>query len=183
MNTSMSGCLAILLLGTGLIGGCTSRRPLLTPPPIPIVWPKPPDAARVRYLDQVAGSEDVQEARSLGEVVGELVYGPEKPSMLVSPIAVAVHADGQRFAIADTQGLCVHLFDLRKPSYERLDGCAGEPFQTPAAVCYAGDELWAADAKAGGIAVFAGGGGQRWVGRGHLTRPAGLAWCASNDLV
>ena len=175
----------ILLAGVAATAGCS--RPVvdpLTPPEPPVVWPSSPDRARVRYLGELKGSDDYPRRRTLSERWDELLHGPSQPSKLVSPHGVAVHADGDRVAIADTNGMCVHVFDLAGKAYTRWDGC-GEPVEAlacPVAAAWVGDALWVADAKLHAVAVIPSSGKGRFVGRDALARPAGMAFCGANGL-
>lgn len=189
-----------LLIAAMVLGpvGCSQTRvdPLAGHDP-ELRWPEPPDQPRVRWLGELTGSEDVKAAPTLGESLNALAYGPKPPSRFVSPYAVAVHEDGQRVAVADTGAGCVHVLDLERPGYARIEGCGPRgagAFESPAGVAWCGDALWVSDAKRGELAVLPGGhdlgknandrayNNGRWIGKDRLARPAGLAWCASNGL-
>jgi DNA-binding beta-propeller fold protein YncE len=112
------------------------------------------------------------------------LYGPDKPSRIVSPYAVAVHADGNRVAVADTNGKCVHLFDLGKRVYTRKDAC-GDPaqgFECPVGVAWVGDALWVADSKLHAVAIIETFGPGKLIASDRLKRPAGIAYCPTNEL-
>jgi DNA-binding beta-propeller fold protein YncE len=177
--------IALLLMAVGAAAaGCAQpRMALLTPPEPPVVWPKDPDPPRLRYLGELKGSTDVHPAKDMGQVWDELLHGPQAPSMLESPHAVAVHADGQRVAVADINAACVHVFNLERQTYERRERVGSEHLEAPSAVTWAGEALFVADAKLHGVAAIGGGGADRWIGRSELKRPAGLAYCAKNDLL
>lgn len=181
-SRSMAGLgVAALLFAAA---GC-SQVPVspLTPPVPPVVWPKPPDTARVQYLGFLAGSQSVHAKKSLTETWDELLHGPKPPEVFVTPHAVAVHPDCMRVAVADTNGACVHLFDLHENRYERLTtvGRSGSKLQCPVGVAWVGTAIWVADAKAGAVAVLEGP-ASRWIGSGILGRPAGIAFCPQNSL-
>jgi DNA-binding beta-propeller fold protein YncE len=187
-----------------LLAGAGCRQPamsFLAAPEPAIVWPPAPDEPRVRYVGSLTGSEDLGIRKSLGEVWDELIFGPKPPSRLVSPQAVAVDAAGNRVAVADVNGKCVHVFDLAARAYAPLvavgtpggstraptsrpdgAGAGGDLLESPVAVCWAGDTLWAADSRLHGLAVFGPRGASRWVGLDRLKRPAGMAYCPSNQL-
>jgi len=176
--------LAIIALMAMLAGCSTSKPALLTPPQTPIVWPKQPDAPRIRYLGELTGSREFQPSKSMSQFWDEIVHGPPRPISLVSPHAVAVHKDGNRVAVADTNVACVHLFDLERHSYEQKNRC-GSPvqlFESPVAVMWVGDELWVADSRVHAVAVFEPNKKERWFGRDELKRPTGLAFCQQNGL-
>ena len=81
--------------------GCAPQKPpVLTPPQTPIVWPTPPDAARVQYVGEIRSSADLQPEKSMRQVWDELIHGPAAPSMLVTPwLFVAVPAPPPQTAL------------------------------------------------------------------------------------
>jgi len=184
--TTPRQCAAVLGIGALLFAaaGC-SQAPVspLTPPSPSVVWPKPPDTARVRYLGCLVGSQSVCAKKSWSETWDELLHGPKPPEVFVTPHAVAVHSDGQRVAVADTNGACVHFFDLHDNRYERLTaiGRSGSRLQCPVGVAWVGAAIWVADAKARAVAVLEGP-AARWIGNDVLERPAGIAFCPENGL-
>jgi DNA-binding beta-propeller fold protein YncE len=171
--------IAAIFVASAMIAACGCTQPYVDPlvPQGPaIVWPKPPDPPRVRYLGALIGEKDLRPAKPLSQQWDELLHGPKPPTAFVSPHAVAVHADGQRVAVADTTAGCVHVFDLLRHVYQ-VEALAGNPprrIDCPVAVAWVGDTIWAADAKLHAVAVFGDGAG-RWVGEDLLKRPAGLA--------
>jgi sugar lactone lactonase YvrE len=169
---------ALLLLATG----CAQQNvALLVPPEPPIVWPKPPDAPHVRYLGELKSSTDLHAPKPAGQVWRELLYGPEAPSILVKPHAVAVSADGNRLAVTDTDSACVHVFELDPRRYQRIEGWGGpnQRFECPTGVAWDGNTLWVADSKLHAVAMIPPGGAGRLIGADLLRRPAGLAFSSS----
>lgn len=181
----MSGARHLLAVCVLALAGCAEPAgDFLTPPEPPVLWPKPPDTPRVRWIGELKGSDDVRRRKSWSERWNELLYGPTKPSRLVSPHGVAVHPDGNRIAVADTNGKCVHVFDLALRSYSRWDDCGspGEPFECPVAVAWVGETLWAADSKRHAVAIRESPQLARVIGQDVLARPTGLAYCPQNGL-
>lgn len=207
MNRSRLILAMVVLPVVGCGGG---KMVFLTAPEPPVVWPKPPDRPRVRYIGELKSSEDIGQQKSFGEVWDELLFGPKPPSRLVSPQAVAVNATGEKVAVADVNGKCVHLFDLNARTYAalvRVGSMGGEPavrdgaprneavsrpadeprmsantLESPIAVCWAGERLWVADSRQQALALFEPGGLGRWIARDRLKRPAGMAYCPRNQL-
>lgn len=146
-------------------------------------WPPAPDKPRVRYLGSLTGSVDFGDAKSAGQVLRELVHGPEAPSMMATPYAVSVSQDGNRVAVADPNAGSIHLFDLAGQSYRALRGGNDESNQlvSPVGVTWVGDQLWVADAKRGALARLTPGGDCSWIKDTRLDRPASLVWVAVNQ--
>ena len=64
-----------------------------------MVWPKPPDAARIRYVGELSVETDLKKGVSWSEGLVQLVFGKKDIGVLVGPYAVAV--DGERMFVAD----------------------------------------------------------------------------------
>lgn len=156
--------------------GCARpRKPLLEPARERLVWPTTPERERVRYLGQIAGPFESSARSPWSAAWNRTLFGPEDVTSLITPQAVAVHADGNRVAIADPNAHCVHLIDLAAQQYLRLDANALEPvpsqraaglsprgsvdsvpadqsftaplLDAPIGVTWAGDTLWIADSR------------------------------------
>jgi sugar lactone lactonase YvrE len=163
------------------VGCAQSAKPLLVAPEPPVVWPKPPDPPRVRYVGELKSSADLGAAKPASQVLREVFYGPEAPSPLVKPHAVAISADGNRLAVADTDIACVHVFDLASRAY-RLITAWGAPhhrFESPTGVAWDGQTLWVTDSRLHAVAIIGPTGTGRLIGADCLLRPAGLAFCAA----
>lgn len=168
-----------------LTAGCSTQRvELLVPPDPPMHWPAPPAVSRLRYLGQLTGSVDTDIRSGSAKFWQELLHGPTPPSMMVTPHAVAVDPQGRRVAVADTNRRCVHLFDVVKPSYQRLELAdrSGKRFECPTGVTWVGQDLWVADSQLQAVAASVDIGGGRLIGRDVLKRPAGIAYCPTNQL-
>ncbi|MBI4717074.1 MAG: hypothetical protein HY763_04660 [Planctomycetes bacterium] len=191
---SVSVCLGAALFAPA--GGCSAPpKPFFESATERLVWPSPPDEPRVRYLGQFAGEITVPRSNRLRGAWNELLYGPDDPPRLITPHAVAVDATSRWLAIADTNAKCVHLLELQRPAYLRIEGSAtaGALLECPVAVAWRGEQLVVADATAHAVLVVAGlstAGGTtagpsavRVIGRGALQRPAGVACHPTNGLI
>lgn len=169
-----------LLGGLFLLSGCAGKRvhPLAPPEPA-VVWPKPPDAARIRYLGSLTGSEDVGARPTTAETLDALFVGPTSPTLMVTPYAVDVRKGRDLAAIADTGARCVHVMDLDENRYRQIIECGQppEPLETPVAVAWVEERLWIADAGRGKVAIVDFDTEvSRWLDTGVLKRPAGVAY-------
>lgn len=169
----------------GMSACAPARSDFLSPTGPPIVWPEAPDTPRVRYLGELKSADDVRDAHDTGRFWRELLTGPQPQPRLITPHAVAVHDDRNIVAVADTNAHCVHLFDLTSRSYSRFERISsdGGTLDAPVAVCWVGEELWVADANLKAIVVYDPSAETPRVIEGKLQRPAGLAYCAGEDLV
>lgn len=167
----------MLVTLTPLVGCAAPTGPVFEPPAKPIVWPKPPDAARVRYVGRLATADDLKAQKTAGEAWNEFWFGPNDTPELVSPYGVAVSDDGNRVAVADVGGRCVHLFNLAQRDYRRYEafGTPPTPLEAPVAVAWSDDALFAADAKLPAIVRYDRAHRGALVTNANLVRPSGMA--------
>jgi DNA-binding beta-propeller fold protein YncE len=172
-----------LLAAAIAVDGCASKpKALFTPLPKPIVWPAPPEPARIRYVGAVATSEDLKPAVGLGESIGNTLFGKKASFSMLSPYAVCTDG-GDRLFVADSNGQFVHVFDLKSRKYARwVPANVEKRFAMPVGIAWdPAGRLFVADSVAKRIYVFDRGGTQVGeIGAGIFTRPAGLAYDARN---
>lgn len=156
------------------------------------VWPAEGEPARVEYLGEFAGEIRPRETMSAGAALRKALFGEESGvPHLVTPQAVAVDASGDRVAIADTNGGCVHVLSQSTEAYVRIEGASlgGKRLRCPVGVAWLGEKLYIADAEAAAILLVEPGretskqaaSGGRWFGEGDLRRPSGLAGDAESS--
>ena len=138
-----------------------------------MVWPEPPDQARVEWLAGFACGSDLGVERSLWTRLSNLIAGGAETRM-VRPAGLAV--SGTRIAVADPGAGLVHVYDMSRRRVLVLDRCATSALGEPVAVAILGDRLYVSDAGQASIRVFNfdGGCAGGWA-LGEGSRPAGLA--------
>lgn len=179
---------AMVLVVCAMTPACASaRKPVFPKLDAPLQWPAAPARARVRYIGALSSSADVAQREGMSVWFDRMLHGPTPQSAMVTPYAVAVHDDGRRVAVADTQAQCVHVFDLAARTYDkrfRIGDGTHERLRAPVGVAWLGDTLWVADAQLPGLVQLAEGDrAGRVVGGDLLRRPAGLAACGSRGLL
>jgi len=129
----------MVLASVGVIafaGGCVPRlKPIFEEIDPSLVWPSPPQMPRVRYVGQLATEADLKAPRSLWKAIGELVVGAEPVGELYGPRSVVCTPDGERVWIADPGGRCLHVFDLVRRTYLKIDDVGGAKLLSPVGVC------------------------------------------------
>ncbi len=171
--------LMLLALGAIALAGCaTDNKPIFSPLREPLVWPKPPETARIRYVGEISGEASLNRAKTGGQVLRELFTGPTPMAGFSTPLAVAV--DGETVFVADPAcptGPAVHVLSLGARSYSQITQVAGETLQWPIDVALQNGQLAIADAKRATVYVRSAG-AQSFTafGRGVLQRPASAAW-------
>lgn len=153
--------------------GCATPPPPAPPPP-PLVWPSPPEPARVRYVGSISRPEDIQPPKSWLKRVWEAIAGREE-IQIVRPYGLAVDGEG-RLYVADSGSATVHVFDQSARRYRAISAVGRRSFQMPIGVAVATDgSVFVTDAGLRTVAVFdAKGVFVREFG-GDLQRPTGIA--------
>jgi len=137
-----------------------------------VVWPEPPQTARIRLVGIFGEPDDLGIRKSLFSRFWGWIAGAA-PREMVRPYAIA--SDGPRIAVADPGIGVVHLFDTAAHKYTRIDSAGAELLASPVGVALAGDSLYVADSGLGKIFVFDA--SAKLVGTMEgPERPTGLAW-------
>jgi DNA-binding beta-propeller fold protein YncE len=161
-----------------LITGCSKPKgevfPAVTPP---IVWPAPPDPARIRYVGQLAKDVDLKPGLSLGASLKQALLGKEPERSMLTPFAVCT--DGlHRLFVADSNAQLVHVFDLETRRYQqwRAPG-PGRTFSQPVGIAWdPRGRLLVSDSVANAIFTFDSAGTSLGdFGSEYLMRPCGMA--------
>jgi DNA-binding beta-propeller fold protein YncE len=160
-----------------LLVGC-ARRPTAELEQPRLLWPPPPDPARIEYVRSFSVPRDlgirknwfVRAMRRLAR--GRAVHG------MARPYAVTVTPDGS-IVVADPDARSVHLFDIGRSRYRRLTHAAGAELLSPVGLAADGvGRIYVADSRR--QAVFRFGADGKWldtVGADEkLLRPTGMAY-------
>ena len=171
----------IILRGLGfmlmLCVGCSSPQgevfPVLAEP---LVWPKPPEQPRVKYVGALSTEADLKKEVSWFQSVGEFVFGKEEIGILVGPYAVAIDEDNRLF-VADAGSGLIQAFDLSNRKYNQFSAISGEEtLLMPVALTLADDRIYVADSVLRKVCVFDKNGHFVFsFGSDRLKRPAGIA--------
>ncbi len=100
-------------------------------------WPPERSEARVGYVGELRTSADLKPSPNFFKKIGDLFVGARKPAPLFGPRAVLLTSDGTKLWVADPGGRCLHLFDLRRRIYRKIDQVAGLPLLSPVGICRA----------------------------------------------
>jgi len=168
----------LLLLASALwSGGCGSPSgPLFPELAEPLVWPAPPERARIKFLGALATEADVEGEISFGESLKQVLFGKEPMGVLISPYAVAVDEKEMLF-VADPAGPTIHRMDLTARTYRQVSELpSGGKLETPVALAVADGLVYVADSSLGVICVFSTEGSFKLsFGGDVLKRPVGVA--------
>lgn len=152
-----------------------AQRPIFDEADRNVVWPKPPDRPRIRYLGQLTGEASLGAAKSGWTVFSEIVTGPKPTLAFSTPLSVA--ARDELVFVADGQNGCVFRLDLSSRRILVIDRAAGERLQWPIDVCASRDRLAVVDSRRAAVFLFDLDGG--YIGKltdVPLQRPTAIAW-------
>jgi DNA-binding beta-propeller fold protein YncE len=117
MKTSLTQIIyhaLVISIGIVLLSTCAPKNTYTSSKPI-IVYPSPPDTARIVYITSFSTSNDLLKKKSRFK---EFVAGVESPTALIRPYGVALQ-DGKIFSCdLETEGLVV--IDLEKNTFEQI---------------------------------------------------------------
>jgi len=163
---------------------CTTHKPFLQPATKEYVWPPPPVEPRVRFIGEISGPLTGANGQSK---VNELLFGPQPSVHLVTPYGVAVDATGNLIAVADPNSHCVHVLDVQRSKYVRVDRAGEANLEGPVGVAWGTGLLFTSDPPRGAVDIFgqnqAGFAFVRTVALGSSSRPTGMAYDESRRLL
>jgi len=174
---SISG-FALLLI----TAGCSHPQgAIFEPLAEPLLWPQPPEEARIAYVGMISTEEDLKPAVSSMQGLLELFFGKEDIGVLVSPNAVIW--DGQTMYVTDSSPGILHIFDMQYRKYRQASTMGfGERLTMPVAAAFMDQNICIADSVLKKICVFDKEGNFKFsFGQDVLTRPTGVAFCASAE--
>ncbi len=129
------------------------RTPAWNAPHERLVWPQPPEQARIEYVGALHSAADIGERVGFTRSVVNLVVGRKEEGM-VKPAAVARNRNGL-LIVADPGVPTVHFFDLDRRKYWRPKDKAVTALQSPVGVAVTdAGTVYVADSDARAIFVF-----------------------------
>ncbi len=163
-------CAAVLILQ-----GCFKEIVQVREPLPDIIWPKPPDVPRIRFVNSISRAKDYNIKKTGFDKFFRFLKG-EQSTSIMNPYGV-ITDDRNRLFIVDTSCRCVHVFDVENNAhYTFPDGDTS--FMTPIDIALDGEgRIFVSDSEYGVVKVFINGGKDyvQEIGKGLLERPTGLA--------
>lgn len=145
-----------------------------------LVWPRPPDRARIRYVESISSAKDLKlkQGSLFKRIVKKIVGISDQDSSVVFPYGITTDSQG-RIIVVDSKSRLVHVFDERGKKYFSINGPKNESLISPIGVAVdATDNIYVSDSYTGKILVFDKTG--KFVKRlgadeGQFDRPTGIA--------
>jgi DNA-binding beta-propeller fold protein YncE len=143
---------------------------------VDLVWPGPPEEARIRFIGTISTETDLKKEVTWSESLSQMIFGKDDTGVLVGPYSVTIDDDDRMYA-ADSSGGVIQMFDLRGRQYNQFSSISDtENLITPVAVTLWRNDLYVVDSSLGKVCVFNKDGGfLRSIGEGKLKRPSGIA--------
>ncbi len=173
--------------------GCQAPRPVFPPVDPPLVWPRPPDRARIRYIGELTGQASLKAPPKAWAALRALIEGPPPTVAFSTPTAVAVSRD--TVYVADAELRAVFMMNLESREFGVIARAAGETFGLPRDIAVSDTRLAVADSRRAAVFLFdlagrfvatLGAGAPVPVERasvpasqGTLSRPAAVTWNAA----
>ena len=127
--------------------------PELLSPQTPLIWPSPPEPAKISYVSVIKKPEDIGANKGFFKKIAEFVLGAATDD-IVKPYGVTVDGLG-RLIVTDTAFRRLHFYDLKKKEYSFIDKPGKEEFSTPiASATDSENRVFVTDSTAGKVFVF-----------------------------
>ena len=140
-----------------------------------LVWPQPPERARIKHLQTIASMESFQPQKGFFAKVFGFLFGKEhQAGWLVQPVGIAVSRDNVIF-VCDPGARGVHILNIGKKEYDFLGGTKLGLFHSPVG-CAIDTEglLYVTDSDVGDIVVLNNDYDPVLHITSHLQRPTGI---------
>lgn len=145
------GCALIVLLIAGCAGG--EQRGERKADTSKLVWPAPPDPARVRYVQAIGKPADVGIRPSGPARLVRWVFGGSEDELLVKPFGICLD-EQDNLCLTDTGANAVIFYNRQKRTWKRWTKIGAMRFVSPVSVAKRGDTFYVADSGLGTIVVF-----------------------------
>ena len=168
--------LTLAALAFSLIACTPAAPPLSASENQGLVWPAPPEQARIQYLRSFSKPDDLGVAKPFWTRMRELLTG-ENEAHLIKPMAV-VASEG-RIYVADAGVKGVHRFALRDGEYELIRGVDGLLLPSVVGLALgANGDVYVSDSKLGKVFVIRSGKShaEPLALAGELRQPTGIAY-------
>jgi DNA-binding beta-propeller fold protein YncE len=168
----------VVMAAVGAAGCQSELRPIFPAVEPPMVWPPPPDTARIHYVGELVGESSLRESTTGLAAFGALFTGERVRVPFSKPAAVAV--ESERVFVADPAapgGPAVHILDLADRSFRSIREASGKPLEGPIDVAVDQGTVAVADSMRGSVFLFDRNGRFiREIGAVMLERPASVCW-------
>ncbi|MBI4687611.1 MAG: SMP-30/gluconolactonase/LRE family protein [Nitrospirae bacterium] len=175
MNKHTTLIIILILTSAFIASGCFKQAVEDRQPLPDIIWPKPPEVPRIRFVNSISRPEDLHITEGVLKRFLRFLKGSQRKAV-VMPYGIEADAEGRLFVV-DTFNRCVHVFDSRNGSYYTFpDKEASLTSPIDIAIDKKGN-IYISDSKEAVVKVFKDY-GKKYVmaiGKDLLERPTGIA--------
>lgn len=140
-----------------------------------LVWPQPPDAPRIAYLQSITGPTDIGIRPSFWGRIFSFFTGETHRNILTKPIGVSLDDTGN-LLVTDTGANIACYFDFAQHRFHRWEKIGRHQLVSPVALTRHRDTFYLADSALQSILVFDINGKLSNIITNGLDRPAALVW-------
>jgi DNA-binding beta-propeller fold protein YncE len=180
IHRSAARRLTVALLGAGVavalatLGGCSTAP---TKELTRLVWPEPPDKARIEFVRSIVSDEDLGKDTTATQSLLKFLEG-QKPAKnrIVTPMGIAISDDGNRMYVSDNSQAAIFVYDFAKKTSLKIGG-EDKPLASPMQLALdAQENIYVVEQERKGITVFDREGKQlRFITDASIVRPTGIA--------
>jgi sugar lactone lactonase YvrE len=161
-----------------VVAGCAQVQHAPTsssPPAKPLVWPSPPEVARISYVQSILRPADIGIKFSPFTRFGHWITGSEKGNeALLKPFGLALD-ENDNICLTDTGLNAVCYYDRAKKKWHRWTKIGDVRLASPVAVAKRNGTFFVADSALGRVIAFKEDGKLSFQITNHLARPSGVA--------
>lgn len=144
--------------------------------PLPdIIWPKPPEIPRIRFVNSISRPEDLNITEGVSKRFFRFLKG-SKERTISMPYGIETNAEGRLFVV-DTFNKLIHVFDQRSGEYHTFPS-KDTSFVSPIDIAIdRRGNIYVTDSGEAVVKVFNNHGKKfiKEIGRNFLQRPTGIA--------
>ena len=153
---------------------------------VSLVWPRPPNPPRIRFLREINGPEQVAPSSGKLERLWELVTGERKQKLPFATPYGLVADNGSVIYVADPSAGVVHRYDLGRRDVSSISQAGDDILASPVGLALdQSGKLYVSDSVNGKVYLFSPDGAFLNTvggGPGVFQRPAGLALDSGGNL-
>ncbi len=175
-------CMIILMLVSSFTLQACFKQIAETRPPLPeIIWPKPPDIPRIRFVNSFSGPEDLNIGTSTFEKFMRFFTG-EQSTFISDPYGITMDQESHLYVV-DKFNKRIHVIDENNKTYSTFpDEKSSLVSPIDVAVDNRGN-IYVSDSKEAVVKIFRQQGKEFTgeFGKGLLNRPTGLSFNAKTE--
>lgn len=165
---------AALGLSLGVLAGCGTAKPPVAANAPAMVWPAPPEPARIAFVQSATQPADLgAKVGGFRRITDWIAGGDHGNERFVKPFGLTLD-EADNLCVTDTADHSVSWYDRANKRWHRWERVGKIRFAAPVAVAKRGDTIFVADSGRAEVVAFSLKGDLRFRIKAGLTCPAGL---------